>query len=82
MIEEIFEETRESMEKSVAALKRDLKRLRTGRASLSILDAFEPDGNAGRAGKPSDYDSTLGYVRDQGYRKGHTEIRSGTDPLK
>ena len=43
MIEEIFEETRESMEKSVAALKRDLKRLRTGRASLSILDGIKVD---------------------------------------
>lgn len=43
MIESIFEETRESMEKSVAALKRDLKRLRTGRASLSILDGIKVD---------------------------------------
>lgn len=43
MIESIYEETRESMEKSVAALKRDLKRLRTGRASLSILDGIKVD---------------------------------------
>jgi ribosome recycling factor len=43
MIESIYAETRESMEKSVAALKRDLKRLRTGRASLSILDGIKVD---------------------------------------
>ena len=43
MIESIYEETRESMEKSVDALKRDLKRLRTGRASLSILDGIKVD---------------------------------------
>jgi ribosome recycling factor len=43
MIESIYEETRESMEKSVAALKKDLKRLRTGRASLSILDGIKVD---------------------------------------
>lgn len=43
MIESIYSETRESMEKSIAALKRDLKRLRTGRASLSILDGIKVD---------------------------------------
>ena len=43
MIESIYEETRQSMEKSVDALKRDLKRLRTGRASLSILDGIKVD---------------------------------------
>jgi ribosome recycling factor len=41
MIESIYEETRESMEKSVGALEKDLKRLRTGRASLSILDGIK-----------------------------------------
>ena len=43
MIESIYEDTSESMEKSVEALKRDLKRLRTGRASLSILDGIKVD---------------------------------------
>jgi ribosome recycling factor len=43
MIESIYEDTRESMEKSVEALKKDLKRLRTGRASLSILDGIKVD---------------------------------------
>lgn len=38
MIEEIIEETREKMEKSVDALRKELKRIRTGRASLSIFD--------------------------------------------
>ena len=43
MIESIYDDTSESMEKSVQALKRDLKRLRTGRASLSILDGIKVD---------------------------------------
>lgn len=38
MIEEIIEETREKMEKSVDALRKELKRIRTGRASLSVFD--------------------------------------------
>ena len=43
MIDEIFQETKESMGKTVAALKRELKRIRTGRASLSILDGIKVD---------------------------------------
>ena len=38
MIEEIIEEAREKMEKSVDALRKELKRIRTGRASLSVFD--------------------------------------------
>jgi len=43
MIDSIYQETRESMGKSVEALKKDLKRMRTGRASLSILDGIKVD---------------------------------------
>ena len=43
MIESIFEETKESMGKSVEALKNELSRMRTGRASLSILDGIKVD---------------------------------------
>ena len=43
MIESIYDDTRESMGKSIAALKNDLNRLRTGRASLSILDSIKVD---------------------------------------
>jgi ribosome recycling factor len=43
MIESIYQETRESMGKSVEALKNELKRIRTGRASLSILDGIKID---------------------------------------
>ena len=43
MIDEIYQETRESMGKTVTALKRELKRVRTGRASLSILDGIKVD---------------------------------------
>jgi ribosome recycling factor len=43
MIESIFQDTRESMEKSIAALKNELKKVRTGRASLSLLDDIRVD---------------------------------------
>lgn len=40
MIEDIYQETRENMGKSIDDLKREFKRVRTGRASLSILDGI------------------------------------------
>jgi ribosome recycling factor len=43
MIESIYQETQESMKKSVNSLEKELKRIRTGRASLSILDAIRVD---------------------------------------
>jgi len=43
MIESIYQETRESMGKSVEALKVELNRMRTGRASLLILDGIKVD---------------------------------------
>ena len=43
MIDDIYQETKESMGKTVAALKRELQRIRTGRASLSILDGIKVD---------------------------------------
>jgi len=43
MIDDIYQEARESMDKTVAALKRELQRIRTGRASLSVLDGIRVD---------------------------------------
>jgi ribosome recycling factor len=43
MIDDIYQDARESMSKSIEALKRELKRVRTGRASLSILDGIKVD---------------------------------------
>ncbi len=43
MIEEVFEETKERMGKSIETLKIELKRIRTGRASLSLLDGIRVD---------------------------------------
>ncbi len=43
MIESVYEETQDRMTKSIAALKNDLKRIRTGRASLSLLDGVRVD---------------------------------------
>ena len=43
MIDDILQEARERMEKSITALKNELKRIRTGRASLSLLDGIRAD---------------------------------------
>jgi ribosome recycling factor len=40
MIESIYTETKERMGKTIAALENELKRVRTGRASLSLLDGI------------------------------------------
>lgn len=40
MIELIYQETRESMDKSIDSLKNEFKRVRTGRASPSLLDGI------------------------------------------
>ncbi len=38
MLEAIYKETKDKMEKAIAALNQELSRVRTGRASLSLLD--------------------------------------------
>ncbi|MCG6905332.1 MAG: ribosome recycling factor [Desulfobacteraceae bacterium] len=43
MIAETYEETRERMGKTVAALKSEFKKVRTGRASLALLDGIRVD---------------------------------------
>jgi len=43
MIEDVYQETRERMGKTISALKNELKRIRTGRASLSLLDGIRVD---------------------------------------
>lgn len=43
MIDEIYDETRQGMQKSIKALKQELTRVRTGRASLSLLDGIRVD---------------------------------------
>lgn len=43
MLESVYEETRERMGKSVSALKSELKKIRTGRASLALLDGIRVD---------------------------------------
>ncbi len=43
MIASIFQETQDNMGKSIEALKNEFKRVRTGRASLSILDPIRVD---------------------------------------
>jgi ribosome recycling factor len=43
MIKDIYEETKERMSKTEAALENELKRVRTGRASLALLDGIRVD---------------------------------------
>jgi ribosome recycling factor len=43
MIDEVLEETKDRMAKSIAALSGELKRIRTGRASVSLLDGIRVD---------------------------------------
>ncbi|MFH2044205.1 MAG: ribosome recycling factor [Pseudomonadota bacterium] len=43
MIESLYQELKENMGKSISALQNELKRVRTGRASLSILDGIRVD---------------------------------------
>lgn len=43
MLSETYEESRDRMEKSIESLKKELKRVRTGRASLSLLDGIKVD---------------------------------------
>jgi len=43
MLEETYEETTERMGKSIASLENELKRVRTGRASLALLDGIRVD---------------------------------------
>ncbi len=43
MIEETYQETRDRMGKTIVALENELKRIRTGRASTSLLDGIKVD---------------------------------------
>lgn len=43
MIDELHQDTQERMDKTLAALKHELNRVRTGRASLSLLDGIRVD---------------------------------------
>lgn len=43
MLDEIFEDLKERMDKTISALERDLKKVRTGRASAALLDGIRVD---------------------------------------
>ena len=43
MIDKLLKELSEQMDKSISALHKDLNRVRTGRASLSLLDGIKVD---------------------------------------
>jgi ribosome recycling factor len=43
MLDDIYQDTRESMEKTITSLHHELNRVRTGRANLSLLDGIRVD---------------------------------------
>lgn len=43
MLNSIYDETKEAMQRSLASLENELKRIRTGRASTSLLDGIRVD---------------------------------------
>ncbi len=43
MLDDIYQDTRESMDKTIASLDKELNRVRTGRANLSLLDGIRVD---------------------------------------
>jgi ribosome recycling factor len=43
MLDDIYQDAQENMEKVIGSLKKELKRVRTGRASLSLLDGIKVD---------------------------------------
>ena len=43
MIDDLFRDTERKMENSLAALRKDLARIRTGRASLALLEGLTVD---------------------------------------
>ncbi|MCX5861432.1 MAG: ribosome recycling factor [Desulfomonile sp.] len=43
MIDELLQDMKESMDKSIETLQKDLRRVRTGRASLALLDGLVAD---------------------------------------
>jgi len=43
MLEEVYQEVEHKMERSLATLRKELSRIRTGRASLALLDSIAVD---------------------------------------
>ena len=43
MLDDIYQDTRESMEKTITSLNKELNRVRTGRANLTLLDGIRVD---------------------------------------
>ena len=78
------------MEKSLEALRKDLSRVRTGRASLALLDGVrvellrgpDPLAQVASLSVPESrtiIDPALGLQDDRGNRKGHPKIRPGPE---
>ena len=78
MIEDINNEAKDRMGKTIGSLKGELRKVRTGRASLNVFDDIRVDyygtqtplnqmATLAVPESPPDHDSALGCFRDQGY---------------
>ena len=90
--QEVKHRVTEKMDHAIEHLKRDLAGIRTGRASVALLDGIKVDyygtltllkqvANVA-AGSPPYHDSTVGTEPDPGSRKGDSNVRPGTDALE
>ena len=73
------------MEGAISSLKHELSGLRTGRASVNLLDpimvdADEPGGYNIGAGAPDGFGADLGQVHGRCGGEGDPRIQSGTKP--
>ena len=87
---EIIKEMKRKMDRALEVLGQDFARIRTGRASVALLEGIKVDaygtampissgGVAGRAGAQAAYRAALGHSPDGRNRKRHSAIRSGSD---
>ncbi len=94
MNSEVILEMADKMDKSLDAFKHELTKIRTGRASLSLLDGIKVEaydsvlplnqvgGHPYHSGKQTDCYPAVGSPGHVSYRKSHLEIRPGPDPGK
>ena len=90
MKDEVLKETKRKMDKVLEAMARDLSRVRTGRASVALLEGIKVEcygttmpmyqvASLAAPGEPAAHRPTLGYLRHGGHRKGHPQIRPGPE---
>ncbi len=62
MLDEIYQEIGDNMGKSITSLENEFKRIRTGRASLSILDGIRVERAPGKDSVPLTSNKSQSFV--------------------